>query len=156
MRFRLEELRSDTPDDRQLVYRVDDLSFDVEPGQNGFTSILVNELSIEIEESGKISSVWGYCPYPSWIKSKIAPPSANRSSAFAIGDAPFLMGVSQKANTDGRWQVFVDWQSGWVSLDSGHQIKRSVEIFSGAILGLDCNQQLVTVYLRPDRLPGAR
>jgi hypothetical protein len=75
---------------------------------------------------------------------------------FAVSSEQFLRGVSQSVNLDERWPVFVDQQSGWVSLDSGRPATQLAEVLPGAVLGLDDNQQLAALYLKPDRLPQLR
>jgi hypothetical protein len=155
MRFRFGS-RPDRLSGRQVVYRPNDLSFDVEPPQAGFTSVVVNELSLEVDESGRVTSVWGYCPYPAWARSKVTPPHADFLEVFAVSSEQFLRGVSQSVNLDERWPVFVDQQSGWVSLDSGRPATQLAEVLPGAVLGLDDNQQLAALYLKPDRLPQLR
>jgi hypothetical protein len=152
MRFRTGDYPR-TSTDATLVYRPDDFAFDIEPPQDGFTSVVVNDLSLEVDPSGKLIKVWGYCPHVSWIKSKVAPPTAAALELFAISDEPFLPGVSQRVNTDERWPVMVDQQSGWVCLDSGRSATTCIQILSGAILCLDCDQKLTAVYLKPARLP---
>jgi hypothetical protein len=135
-----------------LIYRPRDFSFDVEPRLPGFTSVVVNDLSLEVDENGKVMKVWGYCPHVEWIRSRVLPGSADRLEVFAIGDQPFLRGVSQGVNSE-CWPVFVDQQSGWVCLDSGRVASSYAEILEGAILALDDRQQLAVVYLKPKRLP---
>jgi hypothetical protein len=138
---------------RVLIYRPEDFSFDVEPALGGFTSVVVNELSLEVDETGKLIKVWGYCPYPTWVKSTILPPRADLLEVFAISDERFLMGVSQSVNPDQRWPVLIDQQSGWVCLNSGSTTTSFAEVLPGAVLGLDDQQHLSAVYLRPRNLP---
>ena len=46
-----------------VVYRNHEFSFDVEPAPiRGFTSFLVNDLSLEVDDEGVLLSVWGLCP----------------------------------------------------------------------------------------------
>jgi hypothetical protein len=116
----------------------------------------VNELSLEVDESGKLITVWGYCPYASWVTSKVTPPIADFGEVFVVSDEPVSRGVSQSVNPDRRWQVFVDRESGWVCLDSGHSTACSAEILPGVVLGLGADQRLASVYLKPKRLPELR
>jgi hypothetical protein len=155
MRFRIGS-RPSRLTDSVLVYRPDEFSFDVEPQLAGFTSVVVNELSLEVDETGKLIKVWGYCPHLAWAKSTVMPPRADRFEVFAISDERFLGGVSQSVNSDRRWPVLVDPQSGWVCLESGRTATSYAEVSTGVILGLDDDQQLAFVYLKPKRLPELR
>ena len=45
---------------RELVYRRNEYSFDMEPPPNrNFTSVLVDDLNIELDDTGRVVSVWG-------------------------------------------------------------------------------------------------
>ena len=155
MRFRIGS-RPGRLNDGVLVYRSSDLAFDIEPSQGDFTSVVVNELSLEVDEWGKLIGIWGYCPHAAWAKSRVTPPRAELLEVFAVSDEPFSRGVSQSVNPDWRWPVFVDQQSGWVSLDSGRSAIDAAEVLPGVILSLDDDQRLAVVYLKPDRLPELR
>jgi hypothetical protein len=57
-----------------LVYWQDEYSFDVEPGAGvGFTSLLLNDLNLEMDEEARIVSVWGYCPCGHWKPRNLRP-----------------------------------------------------------------------------------
>jgi hypothetical protein len=61
MKFLIQEPQEDQ--NFSLVYRPEDYSFDVEPHDGtGFTSIMINDLQLEIDDEGKIIYVWGLCP----------------------------------------------------------------------------------------------
>jgi hypothetical protein len=152
MRFRIgSHPRGST--DNTLVYRPEDFSFDVEPHLTGFASVLVNDLSLEVNETGKLIKVWGYCPHHAWTKSTVVPPSAKNLEVFAVSSERFLSGVSQSVNSDRRWPVYFDAQSGWVCLDSGRTATSYAEVLNGVIIGLDDHQQLAVVHLKPKSLP---
>jgi hypothetical protein len=136
-----------------LIYRPGEFSFDIEPQQGSFTSVIVNELNLEVDEHGKLISVWGYCPYLAWEKSTISPPHADRLEVFAVSDKPFLMGLSLSVDPGRRWPVFVDQQSGWVCLDSRRTAISYAEVLTGVVLGFDAHDQLAAIYLKPLELP---
>jgi hypothetical protein len=152
MRFRFGSSPSRLTD-RVLIYRPAEFSFDVEPELGGFTSVVVNELSLEIDEAGKIIKAWGYCPHLAWVKATIVPPRADLREVTVISDETFLRGVSQSVNADRRWPVLVDEKLGWVCLDSGNTATSFAEIFPGLALGLDEGQRLSAIYLKPKCLP---
>jgi hypothetical protein len=59
MRFRV-DYSTEASTNRVLVYRPEEFSFDMEPPPTGaFTSVLVDDLNLEIDADGKVLSVWG-------------------------------------------------------------------------------------------------
>lgn len=152
MKFRIGTF-SNRCTDRALVYIAEDYSFDVEPGIHGYTSIVVNDLSLEVDQAGRMVNVWGYCPHQSWRPSKILPPPANNRELFVMSDEPLLSGVAQSVNRDRRWATYVDRQSGWICIDSSSPARQHVEVLPGVIVGLGANEELAVLYLKPKRLP---
>lgn len=89
----------------RLVYVTPDRAFDVVPTiGGGFTSLTINEVQIEVDDSGILLYVWGYCPRESWLSSKleIAKGKQSRGEWFGEELAP---GVSRELNPDSRWPV---------------------------------------------------
>jgi hypothetical protein len=152
MKFRTEASRHRMTG-RVLVYRPEDYSFDIEPHIDSYASAVVNELSLALDSKGKVTKVFGYCPFIEWRKSLIANPSANIVDVYKDEGGEILAGVAWSVNPDRRWPVYVDPQSGWVYLDSGNTATSLAEIMTGVILGLDDSHQLVAVLLRPRLLP---
>lgn len=135
-----------------LVYRANEYSFDVEPQQENFASILVNDLNIEVNSSGRVTSVWGVCPHMSWVEATITPPKASFGDLYLISEAQLVAGVSSRPDKQ-RWPVYVDKNSGWVLLDCKRKSTVDVEILSGVVIGIDDSGELAGIWLRPVALP---
>jgi hypothetical protein len=70
-----------------LVYRPEELSFDLSPAPLlGFTSVLVDDLNLEVNEAGKVVSVWGMCPHTRWSDALLASPQALGGELFIVPD----------------------------------------------------------------------
>jgi hypothetical protein len=136
-----------------LVYRPDEYSFDVEPTPAGFTSILVNDLSLEVDRSGRVVSVWGLCPHPGWQRAELSPPPADVRDIFVVADTPLQGGISQRLNPEQGWSMLADSESGWVCVTSGRTGGLYAEILPGVVLDLDDEGKLCAVWLRPQRFP---
>ena len=96
MKFRTVS-RTDVVPNNILVYRADEFSFDTEPAPvAGFTSVLFNDLNLEVDGSGRIISVWGVCSYMTWKPASLAPPGADLGEAFVISEAPLRRGISMR------------------------------------------------------------
>ena len=154
MRFRI-SLSAALSSNVELVYRPNDYAFAVEPQPNGgITSAVVNTLSLELDPTGKIIHVWGYCPYMGWKDGNLIPPTTQNAVEFFIPDSPLLRGVSISIN-DGRnpWPVFVDRSSGWVRVTSDRVAVSSAEIMQGVIVELTEDGSLSALWLKPKGLP---
>ena len=96
-----------------LIYRAEEYSFAYEPTAVGaFTSVLVNDVSLEIDEDGVILEIWGLCPYMSWIDATLDVPKAFLGNVRVISNTPFQRGISKRSGPK-RHQIFADPLAGW-------------------------------------------
>jgi hypothetical protein len=135
-----------------LVYRANEYSFDVEPRQENFTSVLFNDLNIEVNERGRATSIWGLCPYPTWRAAVIHPPAAEFGDLLFISDRSLVAGVSLRPDKE-SWPIFFDRDSGWVFLNRGRNPDVAVKLLTGIIAGIDDGGELSGIWLKPDALP---
>src|SRR5687768_2012252 len=94
----------------RLVYRRAEHSFDVEPRPTaGVSSLLVNDVQIEVDEDGCLMYAWGFCPQESWSIGVVDQPEA------IIGRLQYvetiIPGVSKRLNPHGRWPTTHDPRS---------------------------------------------
>jgi hypothetical protein len=137
-----------------LVYKPDEFSFDFEPGENRwFTSVLIDDVSLEVDESGKIRAVWGLCPHSRWIKTKLSPPDAELRDVYVLPDEPFSSGVSVRLNRKRYLPVYVDSASGWVHIPGEQTPTSSISPLRDVILELTDQDEFGSLWLKPERLP---
>jgi hypothetical protein len=152
MRFQVVQPSGRIPNN-MLVYRPEDYSFDVEPlPEETFTSVVVNDISLEVSSFGIIVSVWGLCSHLKWQPAKLTPPKATLGEVIVVRDDPFRRGVSIGVN-DEYWPVFADTESGWVKIVGNCKGAVFVEVLRGAILEIGSSEQLCAVWLKPEKLP---
>lgn len=138
-------------DDRELVYRQSDYSFDVEarPEADGRT-ILVNELNLELDPENEVGAVWGLCAHTTWTPTTRFPPEAAQRRLRVAAGAPETPGVSRRLTTEDRWPVQVTQDGRWVVL--GHGIEgdagAAVEFAPGMIAVLGDEGDLQELWLR--------
>ena len=150
MRFRIQDSNAILLFD--LMYRPEEYSFDVEPKpQSGGSSLLVNDLQLEVDDDGRIIYVWGLCPYHAWSEKSLNVPCA-RSGALMV-DIPddLVPGISIRITRE-RWPVAVDRRSGWVRLGSDEAGDEAIEFAPGSIALLS-DGRLVSLWLHPCSLP---
>ena len=136
-----------------LIYRSAEYSFDtVDRQRDGFTSIVLNELQLEVDDSGRVTAVWGYCPHTSWQKESVPLPRVRRGSLTYVGD--MVPGVSIRANrSKQQWRVRYDAMSGYISVSTGGVPKEieAVEFISGCYAAVDDQGTLVCLWLKPQQ-----
>jgi hypothetical protein len=138
--------------DRALVYRPEEYSFDTVPASNrGFTSVLLDDLNLEIDDSNHVIAVWGMCPHTRWIERVLEPPIAQQNSLVFTGDYPFERGVSVKLNAEKYLPVYVDKKSGWIQIKGTPSPSMAVTIFTGVVVELTEQGELCSLWLKPER-----
>ncbi len=155
MRFKFHPAQSMTP--KRLIYHSEQYSFDVEPRtETGITSLVINDLQLEIDESGRILCAWGFCPYQNWKYTDSLPPSFTPGSLAIDIEIEIVPGVSHRLTKPGEWPIFVNSKAGWVcvgKLDSPHRAN-SVEFSTNSIAVLE-DGLLKAIWLHPEQLPEA-
>lgn len=145
---------SHVPADRfsegKLVYVSDDLSFDtVDRRTQGVSSILINDINIELSGGGEAIAVWGLSPQSSWQQGNVAKPESQLGKVlFRHALTP---GVSIRVTRPSEyWPVTYDPSSGWiyVGLDSGVP-NRAIEFVSACVVGLR-EGQVCGLWLHPE------
>lgn len=151
MHFRIDRTTSRTPNSI-LVYRPEEYSFDVEPSPGrSFTSVLLDDLNLEVDDAGRIVSVWGMCPHTRWQPASLTAPEASFGELFVVPDAPLSRGISVRLNRGKYLPVQVDNTSGWVRVGGQETPFVSVKLLPGAIFELTEQGQICALWLRPQQ-----
>jgi hypothetical protein len=140
-----------------LVYRAEDYSFDVEPlDGSGDTSIMINDLQLEIDHEGRILYVWGLCPLIEYQETDEIPQKYKVYSLVALLDKPPVPGISYRLNEESRWPVYINKKKGWVCLgDPKTKNKELIEFAPNCVATMD-EQELIAIWLHPKELPELR
>jgi hypothetical protein len=148
MKFLIQEPQKDQK--FSLVYRLEDHSFDVEPlDGSGDTSIMINELQLEIDHEGKVIYVWGYCPLIKYDETDEVPKGYQPHSLIALLKKPLVPGISYRLNEDRRWPIYMNKKKGWICIGNPEtKSKKLVEFAPNCVATMD-GQDLVAVWLHP-------
>jgi len=150
MRFRM-ALSTIQKHSQVLVYRPEEFSFDVEPVQSGgFTSILINDLNLEVDAVGRIISVWGLCPHTRWIEANVSPPDAAFQDVF-VSNVQLFQGISLQLDHALCSPVYVDPLSGWIRIQSQVPGAHSATLLPGVIFEMSDQGQFSSLWLLPRR-----
>lgn len=149
MRFQVARGVQQVPQ-RELLYRRKEYSFDMEPPPTqNFTSVLIDDLNIEIDDSGRVVSVWGVCPYTRWKEATLIPPSADVGTLYVNSGSPIARGVSAQVNRDKYLPTFVDRKSGWIKIEAKKAPASAVKVFPGVIFEIDEHGDFCALWLKP-------
>lgn len=146
--------KSETTQTFSLVYREEDYSFDIEPhDDSGFTSIMINDLQLEIDDEGKIIYVWGLCPLIKYEDTRETPERYESNSLFALLDKPPIPGISYRLNEKERWPIYINKKKGWVCIgDPKINGKQLIEFVPNCVATLE-DQEITAIWLKPRDLP---
>lgn len=140
--------------DGTLHYDPSSLAFATLPLRETFTSLLVNDVQLDVDDAGRITFVWGLCPHQSWVRRSLVPPTS-MGGVLGVRGASLVPGVSVRVNKEERWPVAVDPDSGWVCLgDWSIKAARHVAFAPGAVASL-VDGDLVALWLHPEPFPQA-
>lgn len=141
-----------TPSPGTLVYNAADFSFDtLGRVQEGESSLLLNDLQIELDEDGRLLFVWGLCPASAWSQIDAVVPTA-RPGVLRLDGIPMTPGTSKRLNEESRWSVGVNSGAGWVCVGDPSASGDVIEFGPGAVAVL-ADGTLRSLWLRPVVLP---
>jgi hypothetical protein len=133
----------------RLVYRSYDHSLDVDPRpERGVTSLLVNDVQIEIDEDARLIYVWGLCPHESWSVKRLSCPKAKPGRLQYVG-GKVVPGISKRINPERRWPVKHDASAQLLCIGDDTAHGEVVEFAPGAVAVLN-EGQLAALWLHPD------
>lgn len=136
-----------------LIYRANEYSFAVIPWPSNFTSVLINDLNLELDQQGRVIFVWGLCPYTAWKQATLEPPHADFGDVYFVPDSPLEKAVSVRLKQP-RWPIYVDNSSGWIHIDGGCPNRMNpVKVMAGVIIVINSKGDLCSIWLKPDQLP---
>ncbi len=137
-----------------LVYRAEDYSFDVEPlDGTGDSSIMINDLQLEIDHEGKIMYVWGFCPLIEYQKTDQVPVEYKTCTLVALLDKPPTLDISYRLNENNRWPIYINKGKGWVCIGNPTIQGRNLIEFSPNCVATMDREELIAVWLHPKDLP---
>ena len=137
-----------------LVYRKDDYAFDIEPHLgSGFTSIMINDLQLEIDDEGRVGYVWGFCPLTIHEETNEIPLQYQTQNLIAILDKAPIPGVSQRLNENDRWPIYINKKKGWICIGNPETKDKQMIEFAPDCIAAMVGQKLTAIWLHPKNLP---
>ena len=154
MRFNIQDRENNWDFNFTIIYRHEEYSFDVEESIEGhdFTSIMVNDLQLEINDEGKIIYVWRLCPLIEFAKTDEFPREYKSCNLVAILDKPPIPGISYRINETERWPIYINKKKGWVCIESPNTKNKQLIEFAPNCVATMEGQEIVAVWLHAKKL----
>jgi hypothetical protein len=148
MRFEVHKIGEVLPN-AAVVYRSEEHSFDTDPSPAyGFTSLTIDDLNLEIDATGNVISIWGYCPSGTWRSGDLDPPlGADYGKVVAIPVEVLVGGVSIGIGKD--WPIRVDRSKGWVRIGRECSGVNAARVLTNAIIELGADGEICALWLNP-------
>jgi hypothetical protein len=149
MRFKVEY--TGMTENRLLIYRPEEHSFDTEPIEHRINfDIVVNKLNLTSIDDNKIVQVWGFCGLDTSMKSNYNVPQYKKGALKVIDDLE--PGFSYSIYKEEQ-PVYINVQTGWLCIGNPEKKGNAVEFIRNCVAVIDDNQNLISLWLKPDRLP---
>ena len=134
----------------ELVYRASEFSFDVVPPIiGGFTSITIDDVSVEVDNFGKVLGIWGLCPQARWQAAELFPPTPEQGEVVFSTTVPLLRGVSLQINPNNFLPVRFDAASGWLCIGGKGIAAAALQPLRSVILEVSEFGEFCALWLRP-------
>ena len=135
--------------DGKLVYIAEDYSFDtIYRSTPGATSILVNDIQIEISIDKLVVAIWGMCPHTTWKEGHVYKPTSMVGNLWF--DEELTPGISIRVTQPNEyWPVIFDPHSGWINIGNGLiENDFAVEFVKGCVVSLR-EGKVASLFLHP-------
>ncbi|CCB91810.1 unknown protein [Waddlia chondrophila 2032/99] len=132
-----------------LIYHLDEYSFDVEPNQEpGTYSLMINDLFLELDEKKKLMYVWGLCPLEKVKIIRLYPKKIQDYCLRVMNCENLTAGIPYKINNVGRWDVSLNSEKGWVCIGNPGDNVSFIQFAPGSVLALE-KEKIVALWLLP-------
>ncbi|HET9638265.1 MAG TPA: hypothetical protein VFP12_03580 [Allosphingosinicella sp.] len=145
------DFRKSTETSQTVFYREEDFAFDTVPAAvSTFTSILLDDVNLEVDEIGKVIAIWGLCPHTMWKEAILIPPAVPAGELLVQNDLPLEQGVSIRISLAGKHlATYLDKNNGWVKIEHKCEVEMSVHILPNVIVDLGPDREIAQLWIKP-------
>lgn len=153
LKFRVEDRQRKA--EFNVVFRPEEHSIDAVPAPGkGITSVLVNDMNLELDQRGRVLYAWGYCPIVNASSTSMRPRRSKVGSLVAFLRGDVVPGISERLNPSERWPIFVNEEAGWICLGEPEDLVGALWVeFAPATVAMIVRQRLRALWVRPTNLP---
>lgn len=137
-----------------VIYDTQYHSFDFVPAEprdeSSVSSVLLDDLELEISDLHRVLWASGYCPYAYWKRARLVPPMSRSGRLVAAIDPPVVPGASVRIARPGIWPVIFDPNSRWVCIGSAEPAVQDEAVeFAADSIAVVRNGTLSALWLHP-------
>ena len=137
---------------RTLMYREDEFSFDMEPWVYGLDfEIAVNTLTLTVVD-GKIIQLNGFCGLNRKMKTNYNVPQNQKGELRVLHPETYWDRAGCYGVNNEDWAVYVNVQTGWVCIGNPEKKGSAVEFINNCVAVID-DKELVSLWLKPIKFP---
>lgn len=138
-------------EDRLLVYRIEEHSFDMEPWTYELDfEIAINTLTLVVVDD-KIIQLNGFCGLNKKMKSNFEVPESQKG-ILKVSDN-LRSGIGSYRINKEDLPVYVNTHTGWVCIGNPEKKVNAVEFINNCIAVINDDKEFISLWLKPDKLP---
>lgn len=148
MKFRIDYKGS--PEEKVLIYRDDEYSFDMEPWVNVMDiELVLNKLTLTVVDN-QIIQLSGFCGLATSMNSNICVP--NYSKGKLKVEHNLKNGFAYEIHDEDQ-PVHLNTKSGWVCIGDPLKLGNTVEFIQNCVAVISGDGELLSLWLKPQSLP---
>jgi hypothetical protein len=138
---------------RTLIYRKDEYSFDMEPWVYEIDfDIAINTLTLTVV-NGKVIQLNGFCGLNKEMKVSYNVPPSKKGKLKISHPEEYLNGIGCYGVNKEDWPVLINTQTGWVCIGNPEKQDNAVEFINNCVAVIDDDKEFVALWLKPEKLP---
>ena len=139
---------------RKLIYREDEYSFDMEPSVYELDfELAINTLTLTVVDE-KIIQLSGFCGLNKKMKSNYDTPQSQKGELKVLNSEKYLKKSGCYGVNNEDWPVYVNTHTSWVCIGDPLKKNNAVEFINNCIAVIDDNKEFRALWLKPLKLPG--
>lgn len=138
---------------RTLTYHEDEYSFDMSPWESYIDfDLSINQLCLTVVD-GKIIQLSGFCGLRKEMISDFLTPKSKKGELRILNTNKYMSGIGSYSVNDKDFPVHINIVTGWVCIGFPERKGSAVEFIDNCIAIISDKQELVSLWLKPLKLP---
>jgi hypothetical protein len=141
---------NDNMEQRDLIYRADEFSFDMEPQVHEIDfELAINTLTLTVVDD-KIVQVWGFCGLNRKMKANYTVPQYKGGALKVIDDLEpgFAYSIYKEEQP-----IYINIQTGWICIGNPEKKGNAVEFIRNCVAVIGDGKDFISLWLKPEKLP---
>jgi len=138
---------------RTLIYREDEFSFDMEPWVHEIDfDIAINTLTLTVVDS-KVIQLSGFCGLNKNMQANYDVPQNKKGELKILHSENYSGGIGCYGLNKDTLPVYVNAQTGWICIGEPQKQGNAVEFINNCVAVIDDNRKFVSLWLKPQKFP---